>query len=322
MAAGCISTTDSTWKPPRRTTRSPAPPVNALPENRRIAERLGEAARLLAAQDASAYRVAAYRAAAESVATHPLDVRAIFEGEGVKGLDAIPRVGLGIAAAIAEMLVTGRWAQLERLRGTTDPATLFQSVPGIGPALAQRIRDTLHVETLEDLEAAANDGRLDHLRGVGPRRAAACRASLEDVLGRLRAPRVIEPRFEPPVEAILDVDREYRARAAAGGLRTIAPRRFNPAHERWLPILHAQRGPWHFTALYSNTALAHRLGRLRDWVVVYFYDGDHVERQRTVVTEPRGPLAGLRVVRGREDECHRFHQPGGENHASHASHAA
>ena len=42
---------------------------------------------------------------------------------------------------------------------------------------------------------------------------------------------------------------------------------------------------------------------MRDWVVVYFYDGDHVERQRTVVTEPRGELAGERVVRGREAEC-------------------
>jgi len=94
----------------------------------------------------------------------------------------------------------------------------------------------------------------------------------------------------------------YR-KAADGSLRTIAPKRFNPSGEAWLPVPHAQRGEWHFTALYSNTARAHELGRTRDWVVIYYYDGDHVEGQCTVVTESRGALAGKRVVRGREEEC-------------------
>jgi hypothetical protein len=58
----------------------------------------------------------------------------------------------------------------------------------------------------------------------------------------------------------------------------------------------------------SNTARAHQLGRVRDWVVLYFHDDDHVERQRTVVTESRGPLAGRRVVRGREAECRRHYE--------------
>lgn len=40
----------------------------------------------------------------------------------------------------------------------------------------------------------------------------------------------------------------------------------------------------------------------RDWVVIYFYDGDHRERQCTVVTETQGPLNGRRIVRGREAE--------------------
>lgn len=95
----------------------------------------------------------------------------------------------------------------------------------------------------------------------------------------------------------------HRKKAAAGSLRTIAPRRFNPRGEAWLPVLHAEQGGWHFTALYSNTARAHELGRTRDWVVIYYYDGEHVEAQCTVVTEARGALAGRRVVRGREQEC-------------------
>lgn len=271
--------------------------------NRRVADRLREAAELLHAQGASSYRANAYRSAADSVARLPRDLRDIYVSEGVKGLDGIPHVGLGIASAIAEMLAGGRWAQLERLRGGADPATLFRSVPGMGPALAQRIHDTLHVESLEALEAAANDGRLEGVPGVGARRIAAWRAYLADVLGRVGArPASSGPDDEPAVADILDVDREYREKAERGELRTIAPRRFNPEGRSWLPILHARRGDWHFTAIFSNTALAHRLGRTRDWVVVYFYDGDHVERLRTVVTETRGPATGLRVVRGREAE--------------------
>ena len=89
---------------------------------------------------------------------------------------------------------------------------------------------------------------------------------------------------------------------------TIAPRRFNPNNEAWLPILHAERDGWHFTALFSNTARAHELGRTHDWVVLYFYDSnDHVEGQHTVVTETRGALAARRVVRGREAECQAFY---------------
>ena len=68
-------------------------------------------------------------------------------------------------------------------------------------------------------------------------------------------------------------------------------------------MLHTQRGDWHFTALFSNTARAHELGRVRDWVVIYGEDKEHGERQYTVVSAAHGPLAGRRVVRGREAEC-------------------
>ena len=73
--------------------------------------------------------------------------------------------------------------------------------------------------------------------------------------------------------------------------------------EAWLPVLHTQRGDWHFTALFSNTARAHELGRVRDWVVIYGEDKEHGERHYTVVSAAHGPLAGRRVVRGREADC-------------------
>lgn len=112
----------------------------------------------------------------------------------------------------------------------------------------------------------------------------------------------------PSISEILDVDREYRERAAAGDLPRIAPHSFNPSGERWLPILHTRRGERHYTALYSNTAAAHQFRRTRDWVVLYF-DGTPGERQCTVVTATKGPLARRRVVRGRESECVTHYRP-------------
>lgn len=274
-----------------------------------IAVRLRQAAEILSAQGANPFRVAAYRKAAQTVERHDLDLRDILNRTGRDGLAELPAIGAGLAAAIAEMLETGRWAQLDRLRGSLDPATLFRTIPGIGPELAERIHDALGVETLEALEVACHDGRLENVPGMGRRRAAIVRAALAEILAPVRnAARSNPGSVEPPVEMLMDVDREYRERASAGTLPRIAPRRFNPEARTWLPILHTQRGPWHFTALFSNTASAHQLGRTHDWVVLYFDSDHHGERQRTVVTERRGALAGHRVVRGREQECAEHHR--------------
>lgn len=290
------------------------------PSNRFVAEKLREASALLLAQGASPYRVRAYGDAAQAVEALPRDVRAVFEAEGVKGLDAIPKVGLGIASAIAEILVRGRWGLLDRLRGLAPPQQLLRTVPGIGPRLAEAIHNRLHVDTLEALEEAARDGRLEALPGVGARRAASICATLGAMLGRAGTGAAAVERDRPDVATLLSIDREYRRRSACGELELIAPRRFNPDAAAWLPVLHVTRGRWHFTALYSNTERAHRLGRIHDWVVIYCYDGDHVEHSCTVVTEHRGILAGRRVVRGREDECAALAEE--TSHADPADHAS
>jgi hypothetical protein len=195
---------------------------------------------------------------------------------------------------------------LERLRGEADPVALLATVPGIGPVLAERLHHDLDIHTLEDLEVAAHGGRLREVPGFGDKRVAGVIDTLASRLGRARLRSVERPARPraPSVEELLDVDRQYRERAAAGELPTIAPRRFNPRGRAWLPILHATRGERHYTALFSNTAQAHRLGRTHDWVVIYWDGEDGQEGQCTVVTDRgRGPLQGLRVVRGREPEC-------------------
>ncbi len=281
-------------------------PVTNHSDNQAIAERLREMAELLDAQGANPFRVSAYGKAGNAIAGLRRDVRDLFEKQGSAGLEAIPGVGKGIASAIVELLTTGRWIQLQRLRGTVDPCALFQTIPGVGKDLAERIHDVLAVDTLEALEAAAHEGRLESVTGIGARRAAAISASLTSMLDRVRRrPRLTRPgQREPSVQLLLKIDRMYRDRATAEKLPTIAPKRFNPDGKSWLPILHADRESWHFTALFSNTQRAHELGMTHDWVVIYFYDGEHhIEGQRTVVTETRGPMVGKRTVRGREREC-------------------
>lgn len=268
-------------------------------ENATIAGALSEYADLLEVQGEDGFRIRAFRAAADTVRQMPTPLREILETKGVDGLVALPTIGRGIAAAISEMLTTGRWAQLARLQGEAAPEQLFQTLPGIGPVLAKRLAGEHHLESLEDLETALHGDA--GIEGIGPRRRKALLAVLSDRLGRrLRRP---SGAAVPDVSLLLEVDRMYRDRAAAGTLRKIAPKRFNPSGEAWLPILHARHGDWHFTALFSNTALAHELGRTDDWVVIYAHRDDQPEVSCTVVTETRGAMAGQRVVRGREDEC-------------------
>lgn len=269
--------------------------------NAEIAGRLRLMADLRQQQGDNGFRVQAYRRAADTLEALEEPVDAILAHKGRAGLIALEGVGAGIVAAIAEIVATGRWAQLERLQGLLEPEELFRSLPGIGPKLAARLHDELEMETLEQLEMAAHDGRLERVDGVGARRAASIRAVLKERLGGRRIQRRVEP--APSIAALLSVDALYRRCADAGELRTITPRRFNPKNEPWLPVMHLDRGRWHFTALYSNTARAHQLGKSKDWVVVYFHTANSPESQATIVTETRGPLKGRRVVRGREQDC-------------------
>jgi len=269
--------------------------------------KLEQAADLLEQQGANPFRVSAYRRASETIARLTQDIRQLAEAEGNAGLIKLPNIGKGIAGAIQELLATGSWVQLERLRGTLDPVQLFQTVPGIGPKMAEETHETLHIDTLEALEAAAWDGRLETVQGLGSRRISSIRNALTALLGKTRRRPRMETGEEPSVATLLEVDREYRQKAEQGALALIAPKRFNPDGKAWLPILHSHRDEWHFTLLYSNTALAHELKRTHDWVVVYFYDDHHQEGQCTLVTETRGPLTGERVVRGRELECRDYY---------------
>lgn len=269
--------------------------------NQVLANRLDEIGRLLEEQEANPFRVQAYRRAAALLRGLPEQVDAILQREGLAGLDRLPGIGPALARMIAEYVSSGRLPLLDQLRGSHDPIALLRSVPAVGARLARRLHDELGIDSLEELEYAAHDGRLAEFEGIGPKRLTGIRESLASRLAR-RRPSERWSTARPPVEELLEVDRQYRSGAAAGTLRKITPRRFNPHRQAWLPVLHVRRGEWDYTALYSNTARAHELGKIRDWVVIY-YENDSAVGQCTVVTPGFGPLKGRRVVRGRELEC-------------------
>ncbi|MBX7084678.1 MAG: DNA-binding protein [Nannocystaceae bacterium] len=281
--------------------------VHDPPSNLEIAAAFDEVADLLEARGEDGHRARAYREGARTLRAQPSEVAELVHRRGRAGLLALPGIGRRLAAVIEGYVTTGRFDLLERMVGEAGPEELFTLVPGIGPELAERIHRELAIDTLEELELAAHDGRLDALTGMGPRRVRAIRDTLDAMLRRStrRRARLVGARrstTSPPLALLLEIDREYRERAKAGSLPTIAPRRFNPEHERWLPMLHTHRAGWDFDAMFSNTARAHQLGKTRDWVVIYFgRSGD--EGQCTVVTEGSGALAGHRVVRGREHEA-------------------
>ncbi len=284
--------------------RAALPPARG---NAAVAARLREYSGLLEQQGEDGFRIRAYRNAASEIDALGKPLDEIFRDGGMDGLVRLRGIGRGIAAAIAEMLATGRWRQLDRLKGEFTPESLFRTIPGIGPELAHRLADGLDVDTLEELETAL---RLkgETVEGIGPRRRQAILAALGERLAPLRRKAAAAgSRHEPPVSLLLDADALYRRKAEAGELRLIAPKRFNPSGAAWLPILHARRDGWHLTVLFSNTARAHELDRTRDWVVIYFHEDDGPEGQRTVVTERKGALAGRRVVRGREADCQAYY---------------
>jgi hypothetical protein len=274
--------------------------------NEEIAETLDQIAELLSAQDANPFRVTAYRRAAETIRKLEGNMHDFLDVEGLEGVKKLPWIGESLSRVVAEIVETGGSGLLERLRGSSAPEDLFATVPGIGEKLAKEIHERLGIESLEELEEAAHDGRLAEVPGFGPRRMRGVAEALAGRLGR-RSRRLSTGGLRPPVAELLDVDSEYRKKVADGTLRKIAPRRFNPDGAAWLPILHTERGNRHFTALFSNSARAHELDKTHDWVVLYIDDGRN-EQQATVVTENRGPISGRRVVRGRERECRDFYE--------------
>ncbi len=291
----------------------------APPDNQQLADKLELVSRLLTTQGANRFRASAYQRAADNLRALDKPVWQIYATGGIPALEEIEGVGRTISRALQQLVRGGRWPLLERLEGNDVVEHAFATVPSIGLELAKRIHEALEIETLAELQAAAWDGRLEKLEGFGEKRIRAVRESL-DARGRMLKLPSSEPPNDSnadhdltaviPVSEILDIDDEYRFKAANDQLPRVAPRRNNPAAQAWLPILHADRADRHYTALFSNTERAHEMGTTHDWVVIYLEDHRNRGQQGrwTVITSRFGSLKGKRIVRGREAECAEYYR--------------
>ncbi|MDA0699614.1 MAG: type-X family DNA polymerase [bacterium] len=153
-----------------------------------VAARLARLADLLEIDGANPFRVRAYRSAADTVAAHPEALTDLLR----RGVDLTSLKGIGkdLAAAIVALFETGEIPALAELAERV-PAGLLDvvRVPGVGPKRTATLWRELGVTSLDDLEAAAREGRVALLAGFGDKTQAKVLAGVAQVRrhgGRMR----------------------------------------------------------------------------------------------------------------------------------------
>ena len=174
--------------------------MSAQLSNDSIAERFDLLADLLELEGAVAYRVLAYRRAAKTLRETPESVvRLSQQGR----LTELSGVGDTISDKVAELIATGQIAALEKLVKATPPGVVpLMHVPGVGPKTAKRVFSELGVSTVDEVLAAARDGRIRDLPGMGEKTEQAILEGLATPIERPRD-RVSAGRARPFAEGIV-----------------------------------------------------------------------------------------------------------------------
>jgi len=133
--------------------------------NKQLADTFTLIANLCEIKGEVIYVILAYRKASENLLSIGRDASEYWK-EGK--LREIPGVGKAIAEKIDELLTTGKLQFLENLKKEIpeDLAT-WLAVPSLGPKKIAMIWKTLDITTLAQLEAAAKEGKLRDLPGMG-----------------------------------------------------------------------------------------------------------------------------------------------------------
>lgn len=146
-------------------------------DNQTIARVLAEIADLLEIKGENAFRIRAYRTAAETVAANPAPLVEATSAD----LQQLPGIGKDLAAKIREIADTGD-AQYHRDLVAEFPPTILDllHLQGIGPKTVALLHGSLGIRTIDDLELAARGGRLRALRGMGAKKEALILKALEE----------------------------------------------------------------------------------------------------------------------------------------------
>jgi DNA polymerase (family 10) len=146
-------------------------------DNQAIARILREIADLLEIKNDNPFKIRAYRNGADIVANHPHELATL----DATGLREIPGIGKDLAARIREIAETGG-AQYHRELVAELPPTVLDllHLQGVGPKTVAMLYRELDIRTLDDLEAAASEGRIRSLRGMGAKKEALIVQALAD----------------------------------------------------------------------------------------------------------------------------------------------
>ncbi|MBI3151914.1 MAG: DNA polymerase/3'-5' exonuclease PolX [Chloroflexi bacterium] len=133
--------------------------------NKQLADTFTLIANLLEIKGEIIYKTLAYRKAAENLMGLGREASEYWK-EGK--LKEIPGVGQAIAEKIDELLSTGKLGFLEKLKKEVpEELAGWLQVPGLGPKKIALIWKTLNITALADLEAAAKNGQIRDLPGMG-----------------------------------------------------------------------------------------------------------------------------------------------------------
>ena len=151
-------------------------------DNKTIAQHLLDHATRLEATKKNLYRVRAFRRAASLIKMMPRELSELYAEGGKAELEMLPGIGKHIAFTLVELLEAGQFRTLGDEVAPYDPERALTSLPGVGAQTAYQLREQLGIHTLDEVEEAAQDGRLEQI-GMGPKR---IRNVLESLEGRRR----------------------------------------------------------------------------------------------------------------------------------------
>jgi DNA polymerase (family 10) len=147
-------------------------------QNPDIARLFDEVADLLEIQDANPFRVRAYRNAARTIRDFPEPLTDVVRA-GAKDLTDIAGIGDDLAEKIREIVATGELGLRQQLAKKL-PAGLLDllRIPGLGPKRVKLLYKKLKVKSAGDLAKALDAGKVQKLKGFGPKMEEKMRAGL------------------------------------------------------------------------------------------------------------------------------------------------